>query len=155
MNRIVASVKNLIVLSVLAVVYLFITVICLIEGIGAVSRGGGAAGWLFTAFAIFLSLFLYMIFDLNRTACIISLDGDTVKRRGLIWGFRKECRISLIRAVHIKEFYRDGDYICLIDGSAHKFKKHRHDSYICFEYSKENMLFLRRFWHGKVKEYEL
>lgn len=61
----------------------------------------------------------------NRLTTIVSYDPikETVTRRGLLWGFRLELRIADIVRTETRFFYREGEYILLID------KRERHNLY--------------------------
>lgn len=108
------------------------------------------AGYL--SFAVFLLLSCFFLWYLNRAACIIWVEDGIVKRKGLICGFYKECRIDAIQAVSVRYVWRSGDFLFLIDTSTHKFNHMRKDSYICFFKTRKNLDFLRTFWKGEIKE---
>ena len=106
----------------------------------------------------FLSMLCLLVMCLNRTACIIRVEDGIVKRKGLIRGFYKECRIDSIRTVKIHYSHREvgfGAFICLVDDRSPEFAKFlrmRKDSYICFRKNKKNLEFLRTFWYGQIEE---
>ena len=105
-----------------------------------------------------LSMLCILVVCLNRMACIIWVEDGIVKRKGLIRGFYKECRIDSIRTVKIHHSHREvgfGAFIYLVDDRAPEFAKFlrmRKDSYICFRKNKKNLEFLRTFWSGEVEK---
>ena len=103
-------------------------------------------------FCIFLVLSCVFLWFLNRSACVVWIEDDVVKRKGLICGFYKECPIVSIGKVKIQHAWREGDFVYLIDSSIHKFDRLRKDSYICFRKNKKNLAFLRTFWSGEIEK---
>lgn len=109
-------------------------------------------------FCIFLGFACFLLWYLNRAACLVWIEDGMIKRRGLIHGFYKECPIRAIQAVQIKYVHREvgfGTFIYLIDDRAQPYKKFfriRKDSYICFRKNKKNLVFLRTFWSGTVEK---
>ena len=118
------------------------------EMFGFVEEKG--AGYL--AFCVFLVLSCFFLWFLNRLACVVWVEEDVVKRKGLICGFYKECPIKSIEKVKIQHAWREGDFIYLVDSSIHKFDRLRKDSYICFRKNKNNLTFLRTFWSGEIEK---
>lgn len=106
-------------------------------------------------FFVIVALLLYtafMWFMCNRIACEIRIEGDKIVRRGLFFGFRKECRIDEIKMVELIYTYRGGHYLYLVDGkSPSGYACLRKESYIWFYNDKRNRKFLRQFWHGGIK----
>ena len=119
-----------------------------LEMFGFVEEKG--AGYL--AFCVFLVLSCFFLWFLNRLACVVWVEEDVVKRKGLICGFYKECPIKSIEKVKIQHAWREGDFIYLVDSSIHKFDRLRKDSYICFKKTQKNLVFLRTFWTGKIEK---
>ena len=106
----------------------------------------------YLAFFVFLFLSCFFLWFLNRLACVVWIEDDVVKRKGLICGFYKECPIESIQRVKIQYAWREGDFVYLIDSSIHKFDRLRKDSYICFRKNKNNLTFLRTFWSGEIEK---
>lgn len=107
------------------------------------------AGYL--AFAVLFSASLFLLWALNRTAPIVWVENGILKRRGLLYGFYKECPIKDIQTVKERYVRHDGDYIYIINNSTHQFNQLRKDSYICFRKTKKNLQFLNTFWHGNIQ----
>ena len=106
----------------------------------------------YLAFCEFLFLSCFFLWFLNRSACVVWIEDDVVKRKGLICGFYKECSVESIQRVKIQHAWREGDFVYLIDSSIHKFHRFRKDSYICFRKNKRNLAFLRTFWSGAIEK---
>lgn len=104
------------------------------------------------AFVVFGSLSVFFLWYLNRSACVICLEDRIIKRKGLIGGFYKECPVDAIQHVVIRHARREGNFIYLVDGSAHQFDRIRKDSYISFRKTKENLEFVQTFWSGVVEK---
>lgn len=99
-----------------------LSVVCLVsELLGSTEEKG--AGYL--AFAVLFSASLFLLWVLNRTASIVWIENGTLKRRGLLYGFYKECPIKDIQAVKERYVRLDGNYIYIIDNSAHRFNQLR------------------------------
>ena len=103
-------------------------------------------------------LLCFSVWSLNRAACIVWIEDGMIKRKGLIYGFYKECSVRTIQTVKIKYAHKDagfGTFIYLIDDRTQPYKKFlrlRKDSYICFRKNKKNLAFLRTFWSGAIKK---
>ncbi len=152
MKKIVASEKYLVVWSVIILFCALMTVICFVFGIVDLVKHDPVDPLAFVGGVIFLAVAVYYVLDLNRMACYIWVEGGAVKRQGLFGGFFKECKSESIQRVVIKDFYRDGTFIYLVDNSKHQFNRRRNDSYIGFEYTKDNVEFLRTFWSGEIEK---
>ncbi len=100
----------------------------------------------------------FLLWFLNRAACVVWIEDGMIRRKGLIRGFYKEYSVRSIQAVQIKYVRRDvgfGTFIYLIDDRTRPYKKFfriRKDSYICFRKNKRNLAFLRTFWSGEVEK---
>ena len=150
MKRIISSsLLALIILSFWCILLFAFSIIAIgFEMFGFVEEKG--AGYL--DFCVFLVLFCFFLWFLNRLACVVWIEDDVVKRKGLICGFYKECPIESIGKVKIQYAWREGDFVYLIDSSIHKFDRFRKDSYICFRKNKNNLTFLRTFWSGEIEK---
>ena len=112
----------------------------------------------FLLFGFFFSLFCFMVWSLNRAACVVWVEEGTVRCKGLIWGFYKECPVSSILKVKVKyrlhEVGFNKSFIYLVNDRTQEYKKFlriRKDSYICFRKTKKNLDFLRTFWSGTIE----
>ncbi len=109
-------------------------------------------------FGVLFGLGCFLLWFLNRAACVVWIEDGMIKRKGLIYGFRKECSVRAIQTVQIKYVHREvgfGTFIYLVDDRTQPYKKFfriRKDSYICFRKNKKNLTFLRTFWLGKVEK---
>ena len=150
MKKILSCSKyKMIICSLLIIAFFVFSLIALgLDMFGLVKDKGAG----FLAFGIFLCLSSFLLWSLNRLACIVWIDEGLIKRKGLICGFYKECPINAIRSVEIKHVFREGDFIYLIDNSTHKYNQARKDSYICFRKTKKNIRFLHMFWLGTIEE---
>ena len=150
MKRIISSsLLALITLSFWCILFFTLLIISIgFEMFGFVDEKG--AGYL--AFCVFLVLFCFSLWFLNRSACVVWIEENVVKRKGLICGFYKECPIESIETVKIQHAWREGDFIYLVDSSIHKFDRLRKDSYISFRKNKNNLTFLRTFWSGEIEK---
>ena len=109
----------------------------------------------FLPFSAFFGLSSFLLWFLNRAACIIRVEDGMIKRKGLIRGFYKECSVRAIQTVKTKHVYRAGTFIFLVDDHTPSYKKFfptRKDSYICFRKNKKNLAFLHTFWSGEVEK---
>jgi hypothetical protein len=150
MKRIISSsLLALIILSFWCILFFTLLIITIgFEMFGFVDEKG--AGYL--AFCVFLVLFCFSLWFLNRSACVVWIEENVVKRKGLICGFYKECPIESIETVKIQHAWHEGDFIYLVDSSIHKFDRLRKDSYISFRKNKNNLTFLRTFWSGEIEK---
>ena len=150
MKRIISSsLLALIILSFWCILLFAFSIIAIgFEMFGFVEEKG--AGYL--DFCVFLVLFCFFLWFLNRLACVVWIEDDVVKRKGLICGFYKECPIESIGKVKIQHAWREGNFVYLIDSSIHKFDRLRKDSYISFRKNKNNLTFLRTFWSGEIEK---
>ena len=109
-------------------------------------------------FGVFFGLGCFLLWFLNRAACVVWLEDGMIKRKGLLCGFYKECSVRTIQTVKIKYVHREvgfGTFIYLVDDSTQPYKKFlriRKDSYICFRKNKKNLAFLRTFWLGTLEK---
>ena len=154
MKRIIASKRDLILLSTVSLSFFFLSMVGLMqEAFGLVEEKG--AGLLF--FFLFGAIDFLFLWTLNREACVVWVDNGVVKRKGLLWGFYKECPISSIKAVKIRSLYKTGDCIFLIDGyNSNRFggySRLKKDCFIYFRKTKKNIAFLRTFWSGSVEQW--
>ena len=110
---------------------------------------------------LFVPLFglgCFLLWFLNRAACVVWIEDGMIKRKGLIRGFYKECSVRAIQTVQVKYVHREvgfGTFIYLIDDRTQPYKKFfriRKDSYICFRKNKKNLAFLSTFWSGEVEK---
>ena len=114
------------------------------------------AGILF--FGLSFGLGCFLLWYLNRAACLVWYEDGIVKRKGLIRGFYKECSVRAIQTVQIKYVRKEvgfGTFIYLVDDRKQPYRKFfriRKDSYICFRKNKKNMTFLRTFWSGALEK---
>ena len=109
-------------------------------------------------FGVLFGLGCFLLWFLNRAACVVWVEDGMIKRKGLIRGFYKECSVRAIQTVQIKYVHREvgfGTFIYLIDDRTQPYKKFlriRKDSYICFRKNKKNLAFLRTFWSGEIEK---
>ena len=106
-------------------------------------------------FGSFFGLGCFLLWFLNRAACVVWFEDGMIKRKGLIRGFYKECSVRAIQTVKTKHVYRAGTFIFLVDDHTPSYKKFfptRKDSYICFRKNKKNLAFLHTFWSGEVEK---
>ena len=109
-------------------------------------------------FLFCLSVLCLLLWCINRAACVVWIEDSVVKRKGLMFGFYKECPVRSIRRVKIQYNTHEvgfGTFIYLIDDDAQEFQKFlrlRKDSYICFRKTKKNIEFLRTFWQGHIEK---
>ena len=152
MKKIISCHKyGFILLSFFSIVFLVFSLIGLgFEIFGLVEERGAG----FFACGIFLCLFFILLCVFNRFACVVWIENNTVKRKGLIYGFYKEIPVSSIKGVIIQRAFREGDFIYLIDASSHKFDRTKNDSYICFCKTKKNLKLLRTFWTETIANEE-
>ncbi|MBQ9801962.1 MAG: hypothetical protein IJW51_02685 [Clostridia bacterium] len=100
----------------------------------------------------------FLLWFLNRAACVVLIEDGMIKRKGLIYGFYKECSVRALQTVQIKYVHREvgfGTFIYLVDDRTQPYKKFfriRKDSYICFRKNKKNIALLRTFWSGTVEK---
>lgn len=148
MKKVISSKTALVIsscLSVLSFVFSFLALGLELFGL-ADEKGAG-----FLSFGMFLLLSFFCLWYLNRSACVIWVENGTVKRKGLIWGFYKECPVDSIQMAKIQYAWREGNFIYLVDNSKHQFDRTRTDSYICFRKTKKNLDFLSTFWSGVIE----
>ena len=109
-------------------------------------------------FGVLFGFGCFLLWFLNRAACVVCIEDGMIKRKGLIRGFYKECSVRAIKTVRTKYVYREvgfGTFIYLIDDRTQPYKKFlriRKDSYICFRKNKKNLEFLHTFWPGEVEK---
>ena len=109
-------------------------------------------------FLFCLSMLVFLLFYVNRSACVIFVEDGVVKRKGLVFGFYKECPVHSIRRVKIQYSRHEvgfGTFVYLVDDNKEEFKRFlrlRKDSYICFRKTKKNMEFLNTFWSGRIEK---
>ena len=109
-------------------------------------------------FGVFFGLGCFLLWYLNRAACVVWVEDGIIKRKGLICGFYKECSVRTIQTVQIKYVRHEvgfGTFIYLIDDRTHPYKKFlriRKNSYICFRKNKKNLEFLHTFWSGTIEK---
>ena len=115
-----------------------------------------AAGLLL--FGVLFGWGCFLLWFLNRAACVVWVEDDMIKRKGLIYGFHKEYSVRAIQTVKIEYVHREvgfGTFVYLVDDRTQPYKKFfriRKDSYICFRKNKKNLAFLHTFWSGAVEK---
>lgn len=108
-------------------------------------------------FGVTFGIFCFLLFALNRSACVVWFEDGIVKRKGLLRGFYKECPVQAIQTVKIQYVSRQvgfKTFIFLVEDQTpadQKFWRMRKDSYISFRKNKKNLAFLRTFWSGKIE----
>ena len=109
-------------------------------------------------FGVVFGFGCFLLWFLNRAACVVWIEDGMIKSKGIIHGFYKECSVRAIQTVKIQYVHRDvgfGTFIYLIDDRTQPYKKFlrvRKDSYICFRKNKRNLAFLRTFWSGAIEK---
>ncbi|MBQ7365104.1 MAG: hypothetical protein IJW46_05860 [Clostridia bacterium] len=106
---------------------------------------------------LFFAISLLSLWVLNRDAAVITVEGDTVTRRGLLFGFRKTVKLSEItRVAHLNSSVW-GDRFYLIDSSQNPYateqkrlNPEKKEGYLTFTYSEYHLAFLRTFWSGEI-----
>ena len=155
MKKIISSRSALVSCSFAIILFFGLSLIPLGLVVFGESQDIGAGLLLFSAF---FGLSSFLLWFLNRAACIIRVEDGMIKRKGLIHGFYKECSVRAIQTVKIKYVHREvgfGTFIYLIDDRTRPYKKFfriRKDSYICFRKNKKNLAFLRTFWSGVIEK---
>ena len=104
MKKIIASQYDLILLSTASLAFFSFSMVGLMQETLGLVEEKGAGLLLFFLFGAIDFLFLW---TLNREACVVWVDNGVVKRKGLLWGFYKECPISSIKAVKIRFLYKN------------------------------------------------
>lgn len=104
----------------------------------------------------FVLLSFLVFFYVNRVGCKIWFDNSTNElcREGYICGFQHRVNVKNIKSVKISTLPKDGTYIIIVDDyctSNEPFSKH---SAIRFTYNKDNLEFLKEFWHGEIEGLE-
>jgi hypothetical protein len=155
MKKIISSRSSLAVCSFAIVLFWGLSLLPLGLVVFGESKEIGAALLLFGSF---FGLGCFLLWFLNRAACVVWIEDGMIKSKGLIHGFYKECSVRSIQVVRIKYVHREvgfGTFIYLIDDRTQAYKKFlriRKDSYICFRKNKKNLAFLRTFWSGKIEK---
>ena len=152
MNKIISSRSALVLCSFSTLLFFGISLIPL----GVVVFGNTREIWAgLLLFGVLFGLGCFLLWFLNRAACAVWIEDGMIKRRGLIYGFRKECSVRAIQTVKTEWVYRAGTFIFLVDDHTPSYKKFfptRKDSYICFRKNKKNLAFLHTFWSGEVEK---
>ena len=129
--------------------FLMFSVTALALGVGGIGEEK-AAGFLIFIFSFSFSCFL--VWYLNRAACVVWIEDDFVKRKGLFWGFYKEAPVIAIQSVVVQYVRGEGALIFLVDNSRHQFYRIRKNSYISLRKTKKNIAFIRSFWNRGIKK---
>lgn len=149
MKKITSSKSALIFLSVVLVVCFCFSLLALWLEVSGLTEEKGAG---YLSFVIFGIVFCpILLWYLNRAACVIWFENGIIKRKGLLWGFYKECSVDSIQRVVVRCAWREGDFIYLVDDSGNHFDRARKNSYICFYKTKETLDFVRTFWSGAIE----
>ena len=154
-KRIISSRSSLVSCTFAVLVFFGLSLISL--GL-AVSKKPQEIGAGLLLFVPLFGLGCFLLWFLNRAACVVWIEDGMIRRKGLIRGFYKEYSVRSIQAVQIKYVHREvgfGTFIYLIDDRTQPYKKFlriRKDSYICFRKNKRNLAFLRTFWSGEVEK---
>lgn len=148
MKKIISS-KLLPLLHFIFAIFFFTISILSLTGelLGLFEDKGAGIMW----FIILLCFSALLVWDVNRMACIVCIQDGIIKRKGLFCGYYKECPVDSIRSVVTKSIWREGNFIYLVDDSAHEFNSTRKNSYIRFLNTKKNVEFLRSFWSGTIE----
>jgi len=108
-------------------------------------------------FGFFVGFSCFLLWYLNRAACVIWVEDGMIKCKGLIGGFHKAYPVRSIRSVKIQYSRNEvgfGTFVYLVNDRKPQFKKFlriRKDSYICFRKTKKNLEFLKTFWAGTIE----
>ena len=154
-KRIISSRSSLVSCAFAVLVFFGLSLLPLGLVVFGESKEIGAALLLFGSF---FGLGCFLLWFLNRAACVVWIEEGMIKSKGLIHGFYKECSVRSIQVVRIKYVHREvgfGTFIYLIDDRTQAYKKFlriRKDSYICFRKNKRNLAFLRTFWPGAIEK---
>ena len=105
-------------------------------------------------FSTFFGLGCFLLWFLNRAACVVWFEDGMIKRKGLIRGFYKECSVRAIQTVKTEYVHRAGTFIFLVDDHTPSYKKFfptRKDSYICFRKTRKIWRFCILFGRERLK----
>lgn len=155
MKKIISS-KSALVLCSFSIILFFIFSMIALGLVILGDRQGKGAGFLL--FGILLGFTCFLLWYLNRAACILWVENGMVKCKGLLGGFYKECPVHSIQSVKIQYSKHEvgfGTFIYLVNDRTREYKKFlriRKDSYICFRKTKKNLAFLQTFWSGKIEK---
>ena len=108
----------------------------------------------FFAFWYFFGFGSFLLWFLNRAACVVWFEDGMIKRKGLIRGFYKECSVRAIQTVKTEYVHRAGTFIFLVDDHTPSYKKFfptRKDSYICFRKTRKIWRFCILFGRERLK----
>lgn len=109
-------------------------------------------------FCVCFGFSCFLLWYLNRAACVVWVEDSIIKCKGVICGFYKECPVHSIQSVKIQYSAHEigfGTFLYLVDDRTKDFKKFlriRKDSYICFRKTKKNLAFLQTFWFGAIEK---
>ncbi|MBQ7353914.1 MAG: hypothetical protein IJW62_00175 [Clostridia bacterium] len=151
MTKIIASKRFLAICLVLDLLFLIGLIGSLFFLFGAIIEGAPIVPWAILNGGFALGL-LSFLFCTNRLGCIVTVDGNCVKRKGFFCGFQKVCKIQEIQKILVVEVARMGRMIVWVDpNSRHGFDFIRLQSWICFEYNDQNIAFVKSFWQGEIE----
>lgn len=150
MKKLVSSKPALIFLSIVIVLTFCFSLLALGLEVSGLTEEKGSGYLSFIIFGIISCPLL--VWYLNRAACVIWFENGIIKRKGLLWGFYKECAVNSIQRVVVRYAWREGDFIYLVDDHGHHFDRTRKNSYICFYKTKETLAFVRTFWSGPIEQ---
>ena len=151
MKKIISSKFHLVLGCIVTVFCILFSIFALwydISGIVQKEEVGGGFFWSF----VFLAFALVAFLSRNKNACVVWVEDGVLKRKGLFFGFYKECRIEDILTVKIVNVFRSGRFVCIIDDPKYKFDVIKTSRYINFKKTKKNMEFLRTFYNGEIEK---
>ena len=88
-----------------------------------------------------------ILFYLNRRACLVWTEGDSIRRKGLLFGYKETIKASEVSGVGITYDHKK-IYVIAENGS----DSHYHAKSIELENSTANMELLKSFWKGEIFE---
>ena len=90
----------------------------------------------------------------NRWCSWVWIENGYIKRRGLLWGYKRQTSVKDVRGVKLERIRKLGGCLFLVDGEKGDFSAISGKSYIFLANTKRNRRFLANFWNGRVDRFE-
>ena len=105
-------------------------------------------------YSFFSIIFFIVSFFSNRSCNYVYLSNDKLRRRGFLFGFKKEIPICKIKRIERIFLHLDGDFYVLVEESGNYLERIRKESAIFIPCNKKGYDFIRMFWDGEIPEYD-
>lgn len=144
MKKVIASKKWLITYLIILFVLFSIIIAGVVYMIYSIKSHSSSWAYSILVFVYMLPVTGIILFFLNRRACLVWIEGDCIKRKGLFFGFKESIKTDEITDVCVT--YNFKEIIIFQAVHSHCTKQ------IELQYSESHINMIKSFWKGYIRE---